>query len=113
MRRADTMETGNPRAGPLGDLVGLCLLAAGAYAAHAWLADSAYGLGLGQGPLVMALRAAALALDWSQGLKVMVILGSSLSVMRTVARRPAGGFKLPSLLTATPPRMTFGLEAAR
>jgi hypothetical protein len=111
MRRADTTETGGARAGPLSDLVGLCLLGAGAYAAHAWLADSPYGLELGHRPLVTALLAAALAVDWSQGVKVMLVLGSSLSVMRTAAQRPKWAFELPSLLTPAP--TSWRLEAAR
>jgi hypothetical protein len=113
MRRSDTSQAGGARAGPSSDFLALAVLAAGAYAAHAWLADSPYWIELGHRPWIAALRAAALAIDWSQGVKLAVILGSSLWVLRTDAPRPSHGFKAPSLPKAAPNPIGFGLEAAR
>ena len=113
MRRADIPETGGARARPTRGLLPLAVLAAGAYAAHAWLADSPYWMELGHRPLIAALRTAVLALDWSQGVKLAVILGSSLWVLRTDAPRPACGFKTPSRPKVPPTPLGFSLETAR
>jgi hypothetical protein len=113
MRRSDTSETGGARAGPTNGFAALAVLAAGGYAAHAWLGDSPYWIQLSHRPLIAALRAAALALDWSQGVKLAVILGSSLSVLRTDAPRPSRGPKAPSLPKAAPAFGAFALETAR
>ena len=113
MRRSDTSEAGRARPGPGSDLVALAVLATGAYAAHAWLADSPYWIELGHRPWIAALRTAALAVDWSQGVKLAVIRGSSLWVLRTDAPRPASGFKAPSRPKAAPALGALDLEAAR
>jgi hypothetical protein len=111
MRRLETSEIGG--ASGLSGLVALGLLAAGVYAAHAWLADSPYWMAHGHRPLAIALRAAALAIDWSQGLKVVLILGSSLFAMRTHERPASRASRAPSQPKAAPPPMTFSLEAVR
>ena len=113
MRRADTPDTWGRQARPAGGLLALAVLAAGAYAAHAWLADSPYWMELGHRPLVVALRTAALALDWSQGVKLAVILGSSLWVLRTDAPRPSCELEAPSLHKVSPVPVAFRLETAR
>ena len=113
MRKADTSEAGSARAGPANGLAALAVLAAGGYAAHAWLGDSPYWIELSHRPLIVALRAAALAADWSQGVKLAVILGSSLWVLRTETPRPGCGVKAPSRPKAAPAFRGYAMEAAR
>jgi hypothetical protein len=107
--RAETARTG---AGPPVGLFALGLLGAGAYAAHAWLPDSPYWMELGHRPLVVVLRAAAQAVDWAQGVKTVVILASSVFVLRTPARRLPCTLSAPRL-SAAAPAMEFGLEFVR
>jgi hypothetical protein len=111
--KIDTSEAGSARPRPGSDLSALAILAAGAYAAHAWLGDSPYWIELSRRPLIVALRAAALAVDWSQGVKLAMILGTSLWVLRTDVRQPACRFSMPDLRRAFPAAGCFGLEVAR
>ncbi|MGZ3377159.1 MAG: hypothetical protein ACXU8S_11230 [Phenylobacterium sp.] len=113
MRADETSRAGTHPAVPMGGLLALAVLALGADAVHAALADSPYWMEHGHRPWVLALRAAALAVEWSQGVKVMVIAGSSLLVLRTQAPRPTCAFRMPNLGRSTPGSLPFGLEAVR
>ena len=87
MTTAATFE--RPRAEPaLLRLSGLAVgLAACAYAAQAWMTDSAYGFALSHRPLALALWAATWAADWTEVFKFVVVAGTSLAVMIDSGRR--------------------------
>jgi hypothetical protein len=65
-------------------------LAASVYIAQAWIADSPYGFELSHRPLWVALWATTLLIDWSEGIKIVVVLGTSLAVMIDSGRRLFG-----------------------
>ena len=93
-------------------LIGCAAVAAAAVAAQTWLADSPYALHLTQRPLVIALLALASAVDWFEGVKVVVILGASWPLMLDAGRWLLGPPSRKAARTSRPPP-TFGLEAAR
>jgi len=90
MTTAERFE--RPQAEPV--LLRVAALAVGlavcAYAAEAWVADSAYGFELSRRPLALALWAATWAVDWTEGFKVVVAVGASVTVMIDSARRLFG-----------------------
>jgi hypothetical protein len=90
-------------------------LAAAAYVTQAYVADSPYWFHLTHRPLARALWAAVSLADWSQGVKVIVILGASFPVMVDSARRLIGDVRMPPAKAARTPRpaIAWRLEAAR
>jgi hypothetical protein len=83
---------------------GALILAAAIYVSQAYLADSPYWLQLTHRPLAAALWAAASLVDWSQEVKVIVVLGASLPVMLDSGRRLLRG--RPAWPVETRPRTT-------
>jgi hypothetical protein len=88
-----------------------------AFAAQTWLADSPYAFPVTHRPLLTALLALASAVDWFEGVKVVVILGASWPLMLDAARwllgppaAPPPGRKAVRRSRPPPP---FGLETAR
>jgi hypothetical protein len=96
-------------------LAGAAALFAGAYAAQTWLTDSTYGQELSHRPLAIALWAAMSLVDWSEGVKFIVVAAGSLAVMIDSGRRLFGGVAVPRPAAARTPhaRRHLGLEIAR
>jgi len=91
MTTAEMFDRPHAEPAPL-RLAGLAVgLAACAYAAQAWMADSPYGFGLSHSPLAVALWAATWAVDWTEVFKVLVVTGASLSVVIDSGRRLTRG----------------------
>jgi hypothetical protein len=98
-------------------LIGCAGAAVAAFAALTWLADSPYAFPVTHRPLVTALLALASAVDWFEGVKIVVILGASWPLMLDAGRwllgRPETTPPARKAARPSPPPPAFGLETVR
>jgi hypothetical protein len=117
MSTANQPEGRRARAWAMQGLIGCAGAAVAACAAQTWLADSPYAFAVTHRPLVTALVALASAVDWYEGVKVVVILGASWPLMLDAGRwllgRPGTPPPMPNAARTARRAPAFGLEAAR